>query len=64
MLQPCVFTALMVLATTVTSSAIAHPGGSIIYVTAAPVAGAGLASLLLAAGAYAMVRRYRKRRGV
>ncbi len=63
MFQPSLFTALIALATTVVSPAVAYTGVPIIHVIAAPapIAGVGLVPLLLVAGAYAMVRRYRKK---
>ena len=66
MLQPSVFTASIALSTIVVSPAVAQTGGPIIRVIAAPapIAGAGLVPLLLVAGAYAMVRRYRNRKKI
>ena len=66
MFQPSLFTALIALATTVVSPAVAYTGVPIIHVIAAPapVAGAGLVPVLLIAGAYAMVRRYRNRKKI
>jgi hypothetical protein len=66
MLQPSVLTAVIALCTIVASPAVAHTDKPIIRVIAAPapVAGAGLVPVLLIAGAYAMVRRYRNRKKI